>query len=132
MNTINSKTVEMRSKNEKLIYTTEESGDIIIYDLVKRENTSIIYNNNIRKSKTLINLSDEKFILFGIEGNDNGKLGANLYDLALNASINLYKTSSTQLSFNSGTKFIIRMVTEDVYIISYIYIMIIAWFLNLK
>ena len=121
MNTINSKTVEMIIKNDKLIYTTEESGEIVIYDLVKKENTSIIYNNDIKKSKTLINLSDEKFILFGIESNDNGKLTANLYDLALNANINPYNTHSTQLSFSSGIKFIIRMVTEDVYIISYIY-----------
>lgn len=51
---INSKTVEMILKDDKLIYTTEESDEIIIYN-IKNENEDTIFNYGIKKTKRLIN-----------------------------------------------------------------------------
>ena len=117
MTEINSNTVEMILKDDELIYTTEELNTINVYDLIKKENIATIYQYNITRSKTLINLSDKKFILFGL--NTEGILTAYIYDDTSN-NANSIKFGSLELLFTNNMNFSIRKVTEDIFIITYI------------
>ena len=113
---INSKTVEMILKDDKLIYTTEESDEIIIYN-IKNENEDTIFNYGIKKTKRLINLPNNKFALFGLASNSS--LICNLYN-NINQNEKPFKIGSFDLTYPHGLDYMVRMVTEDLYIISYI------------
>jgi hypothetical protein len=56
-------------KNEKLIFVNNETNQIKSFD-INTNNEITIYNNEITKNKVLINLNEQKFIMFGFS-NDN-------------------------------------------------------------
>lgn len=116
MENINSKTVEMIIKSEKLIYVNNETSQVKSYD-INADNDIVLYNTEITKNKFLINLNEEKFIMFGFN-NDNTFL-YHIYDITINNSP--IKSGTFGVSFVNYLNYTIRMVSEDVYILSYIY-----------
>ncbi len=113
---IDSNTVEMIIKDEKLIYVNNESNQIKSYD-INTNNEITIYNNVITKNKFLINLSEEKFIMFGFN-NDNTFLYQIYNDINNNNSP--IQSGTFGLTFLNPINYVIRMVSENTYILSYI------------
>ena len=117
MTEINSNTIEMIIKNDKLIYITNESYEIKAYDIVTNQYI-VIYNYQITKNKLLINLENEKYIIFGF-AEDNSFI-YNIYDdITINNTP--YRVGSFGVSAITSAKYIIKAITEDIYILSYIY-----------
>ena len=113
---IDSKTVEMIIKNEKLIFVNNETNQIKSFD-INTNNEITIYNNEITKNKVLINLNEQKFIMFGFS-NDNKFLYQVYNDISSNNSP--IKSGNFGLTFLNPINYVIRMVSENIYILSYI------------
>ena len=113
---INSKTVEMILKNNKLIYVNNEQSSIMTKDLVTN-NEDTISNNEVVNKKYLINLDGEKFIIFGFANNNSFIF--NIYD-DINVNRLPTKVGVFNLNFANPIDYVIKMVTEDIYIFSYI------------
>ena len=114
---LDSNTVEMIMKNDKLIYVNNETNYIRVYDIVLKREIQAISNNEIKKNKILIDLEVEKFIIIGIA--NNYSLIYNIYDDIINNNSPI-KEGSFQIGLLYSIHFSIRKVTESIYILSYI------------
>ena len=114
---IDSNSTDIIIKNDKLIYVTNENSEIISYNIDNNQE-NVINNYNIVKNKFLINLENEKFIIFGIASNNSF-----IYNIYEDMSRNHipYKVGSLEVNFLTSAKYIIKLVTEDIYILSFIY-----------
>ena len=113
---IDSNTVEMILKNDQLIYVNNEERSIKTSDLTN-DNADSITNSEVVNKKYLINLDDKKFIIFGFAGNNSFIF--NLYD-DINVNRQPTKVGVFNLIFANPINYVIKMVTEDIYIFSYI------------
>ena len=112
---IPSENVEMIITDEKLIYTYDQNSNIIMRD-IKTNNEASTNNNVITTNKCLIRLSENSFILFGL--NSNSEFRYNKYNISNNGIVSLNGGSFGNI-FSLQTKYTIREVDENIYILSY-------------
>ena len=112
---IPSEKVEMIITNEKLIYTYDQISTIIMRD-IETNNEVSVNNNVITANKYLIRLSENSFILFGL--NSNSEFRYNKYSISNNVISSLSGGSFGSI-FSLQTNYIIREVDENIYILSY-------------
>ena len=114
--TLQSETVQMILINKKIIYSNDETTEIIIKDITNIGSELKINDCMISKYKYLLELEKENFIIFGFT-NEN-KFTYYIYNMTSTGYI------STQTdSFNflyQPLKYIVRMINENVYVLSYI------------
>ena len=113
---ISSETAQMILINKKLIYTYDETKEIIIKDITNINSELKINDCQISKYKNLLELEKENFIIFGFT-NDN-KFSYYIYNMT---STGYISTKSDSFIFlNEPLKYIVRMINEDEYVLSYI------------
>ena len=114
--TISSETVQMILINKKIIYTNDETTEIIIKDITNIGSELKINDCQISKYKNLLELENENFIIFGFT-NDN-KFSYYIYNMT---STGYISTKSDSFNFlNEPLTYIVRMIDESVYVLSYI------------
>ena len=114
---IDSSTTEIILKNDKLIYVNNETDEIYIYDLISNNYSPNRYNNYIKKNKILFDLDNKGLIFIGLATNNS--LIYCIYDDIANNGIPS-KIGSFQVDFLFPLDYIIKKVSEKIYILSYI------------
>ena len=117
LKTINSDTTQIIEQQNKIIYITNDDNDdnIHIYDSKSSENKNVL-SSTIKKSKILLSLNEEKFILFGYNDENNLNLFFNIYNSSNDFNI------TKEGYFNNvklNPKINIKMINENLFLLYY-------------
>lgn len=110
-----SQSFDMILLNQKYVYLNNEENKIIISDPNTPSGDITITSTSIEKNKKLIDINDDNFIVFGLNN-------ANLFTYEqYDYSGTLTKSGSFPFPFYDSTSYTIKMSTEEIFILSYIY-----------